>query len=139
MSPQLTDTTGSIIVLLTPGRHVANVTATGYNSGSFNMSIPVNYNVDAFTFYLSPVNLKENIWNNLTVYPNPTHNKLLVVLPENQVQDIIVTDMLGKKVSVQNVTEGNTLTLNVSGLANGIYNVTVITRDKNYRALFVVE
>ena len=143
LKPMQTDQNGDVELQLSFGSHIAIAAANGFKTDSdainpFN--VITGYAFESFTIFMTPsINLKENEWNNLIVYPNPTSDKLMVGLPEGQILEMIVTDMPGKPIVVRNVTENDVLTLDVKWLAKGIYNITIITKDNNYRALFIVE
>jgi len=137
-----TDGNGNMEFLLPAGTYIANATANGYeNEPNAIPDFNVTPGVSDFYIYMQPcdISLKENGLNILSVYPNPTKDKLNIGLPEGQVQEVIVTDILGKPEEVRNVTENNLLILDVSDLTKGLYNITIIIKDKSYRALFVVE
>lgn len=57
--------------------------------------------------------------NNLSVFPNPT-NSILNVISENLTGNIIVTDVLGKRLQDVEVTGVNT-TIDFTNLPNGVY------------------
>jgi hypothetical protein len=141
---QIADSAGQAVFLLTFGQHIASCSAVGYITKDSD-AIPatafeINSPSESFTISMvAGQGLKDNEWNTLSVYPNPTNDKLIVILPEDQIQQTIVTDLLGKSVIVQNITENDLLTINVNGLAKGVYYVMIITSDKSYRALFIVE
>lgn len=86
--------------------------------------------------------------NELSVYPNPVLNKLSVSIPisigtqlsNNAVLTVTVYDVMGKqKRQQQFATNEGKLSLDVSGLASGIYFLQVQQKCKVYNAKFVKE
>ena len=69
------------------------------------------------------VGLDENNMNSLSVYPNPNHGLFSLNLPEEDC-DIVVTNAVGQRVYQQNNAKGLT-TLNIEGMSDGVYFVTV--------------
>jgi hypothetical protein len=57
--------------------------------------------------------------SSLTIYPNPATDKIQVSLCGNAPSEITITDMTGRTVA-----QGNTATLDVSGLSTGMYMLT---------------
>ena len=55
-----------------------------------------------------------------TVYPNPAHNMLNIDLPNNRDANIRLLDLQGRTLLSQTANNSNA-TLNVSGIANGLY------------------
>jgi hypothetical protein len=85
---------------------------------------------------------KEGINRNLVVYPNPTRDFLTIKLTINSYKDLYLEllDGLGRKLAVHEYKNANEIfeTLDVSGLAKGLYIVKVWTRDeKVYRKILI--
>jgi len=137
------DAYGNMGLLLPVGTYIANATASGYqNDSNAIASFNVTAGVNNFYIYMQSTSysLKENSLNNLSVYPNPVSNKLHILIPDEQATEVIVTNILGQPVLIKNVTgSGNSLILDVTNLAKGMYNASIITNGKTYNALFVVE
>jgi hypothetical protein len=62
----------------------------------------------------------------IVVYPNPTQNILTI---ETRLQiEVEVYDLMGKLL----IKEENTKRLDLSNLANGLYNLAIIYKNKRY-------
>jgi len=61
----------------------------------------------------------------LKIYPNPTQDEF-VIESSNTMKEIIITDMLGRKVLIQTITSTKTK-LNVEGLSSGVYIIEIKT------------
>ena len=96
----------------------------------FDFNTPVITNTTLNTIDLSlAVNEHSSVMHNITVYPNPASNQVLVTLTEEQVgAQLILIDALGQEVISQKTT-GQDVNLNVSRLPAGIYNL--ILRSDN--------
>lgn len=66
----------------------------------------------------------------LKVYPNPANDKLIVSLIKNSNSNIVITDVLGKKVKQIKTTELKT-EINISDLQSGIYFITLTQENMN--------
>ena len=75
-----------------------------------------------------PTSLEESHWlDNLHIAPNPTSGVLYVQLPQREIDARItmeLSDITGKKLLFQDVP-GDQNTLDLSGLAGGLYFLTV--------------
>ncbi len=74
------------------------------------------------TFHISLEATDENTMGNVNIYPNPNKGQFSICLPENECE-IAVFNAMGQQV-YQTEAKGTT-TLNLEGLNNGIYFVTV--------------
>ncbi|MDB5233644.1 MAG: hypothetical protein JWR44_637 [Hymenobacter sp.] len=73
----------------------------------------------------------------LEVYPNPATDAVRLVLPGNaEAQNVKVTDVRGARVDGASFSNG---TLNISGLAKGMYTVSVSDGQKVFHQRFVKE
>lgn len=70
----------------------------------------------------STTGVSEPFESNVTLYPNPTNNTLVIKIGKNvNFPKIKILDVLGEVVASPIVTEGDTSTLDVSSLTVGIY------------------
>lgn len=86
----------------------------------------------------------ENIGDNnaVSLYPNPANNLLSLEVNEKVTGNVgvIITDVTGRVVSNQkdmNLIEGKTMSLNISGIASGIYFMEVTAGQVQYYAKFI--
>jgi|APLak6261682215_1056145.scaffolds.fasta_scaffold02099_2 hypothetical protein len=109
------------------GATVDNFTVT---SGLYLMKLSTN-----------PMGVKENYKNiNLSVYPNPVKDKLVIESEEfSQNLQVSVTDLLGKEVLNKNFINSKTETLDVSMLLPGVYFLKVTVNGQNAVKKFVKE
>ena len=95
-----------------------------YDLGSFVGPKEVSqYRANTKLVFGGSVGLDEDNVNSLSVYPNPNHGLFNLNLPEEDC-DIAVTNALGQQVYQQNNAKGLT-TLNIEGMSDGVYFVTV--------------
>ncbi len=72
-------------------------------------------------FFSSINNVNPNL---ISIYPNPVTSKFIITgLPENEVNDIFIFDVLGKQVYSQKVHE--TAEIDLTGLSKGVYFVRI--------------
>ncbi|MCI4668887.1 MAG: plastocyanin/azurin family copper-binding protein [Bacteroidia bacterium] len=71
-------------------------------------------------------NSEPNFELDLRVYPNPAQNLLVVELEDSRMERVQLLDMMGRSVKVMEAKQSR-LTLNVSDLNEGIYNLVVET------------
>lgn len=73
----------------------------------------------------------------LTVYPNPTTNRLNFILKSgDEINQVTVKDCLGRTVMS---SKENTKSLDISLLASGIYTIIIYTEKNTYTSKFAVE
>ena len=93
------------------------------------MTIPCNCNTAMVTFWVTPLDITQTDENNaleITVYPNPATDFVMVETEELQYVEIL--DMTGK--ALNRVTaEGHSIRLDVSGLKAGVYFISAKTRS----------
>jgi hypothetical protein len=63
--------------------------------------------------------------NNINLYPNPVKDNFTINLEKETKGQLIIYDMLGKIVTSQEIN-GKTMTINVSHLPQGVYNVRIV-------------
>jgi uncharacterized repeat protein (TIGR01451 family) len=86
----------------------------------FNPAIVTNTFATTFVEELSTVDVAIN---NLKIYPNPAADHV-VVTADQEILNVTITDLLGKKVVSQN-NNSTAATVDVSDLSNGLYIITV--------------
>ncbi len=83
--------------------------------------------------YSSVVKVSTNLKDVVSMYPNPSRD--IVKVTGDRISEISVSNMLGKTVMQQNVALLNNVSVNVSTLPKGVYNVSV----KNATATVVLK
>ena len=72
------------------------------------------------TEFVAALKVTDFTTDQASVYPNPANNLVNVVLQNNMIDNITVTDLMGKTVQSQ-TGNGNAVKMDVSGLASGMY------------------
>lgn len=75
----------------------------------------------------------------ISVYPNPAKDKLNITLPGNGISDIQLIDILGRPRLTAMHQTGKQVTLDISGLPNGNYNLRVEYEGNIYRSAVVID
>ncbi len=93
---------------------------------------------------LRSVNILDDFYDMLSLFPNPTNDKTEVIYNSYTTEPSIltVTDAEGKVVvntPIDTKKGGNRFELDMSGQSRGVYVVTITTRDKVYRTKLVKE
>ena len=71
-------------------------------------------------------------------YPNPTSGQVTIANPDRlAVEQIVVSDLTGRVVMTKSISETTALTVDLSGLNNGMYLVSVISSGKIFTTKFV--
>jgi len=87
------------------------------------------------------LNAKENeIKNPISVFPNPTSDKINVTINNKFSQEftISMSDMTGKRVYHQNFKNKNELTIDVRSFAKGNYILTIQNQKQNYSQKIII-
>ncbi len=85
-------------------------------------------------YIYGPVGLNELSESNAVIYPNPTSNKVFIILTENQVpKKYQVFDVFGRKVKEVEWIDS----VDVSELNNGLYWVILFTENKSYKTKII--
>jgi len=71
--------------------------------------------------------IDDDIMDSLTIYPNPVKDMLYISLPNNEIEQYELYDILGKIVSKQKAEDLNTIS--VSSLKSGIYFIKIIAKN----------
>lgn len=105
-------------------------------AGGFGMNNPAYFAMDNFeTFETSSVPKIATAYA-AKLFPNPATDKLYIELKDETVEELLMTDMSGKLVLRQAVTE-NVLLLNTSNYAQGVYLVQFAGSNGTAVARFV--
>ncbi|MFI5196449.1 MAG: DUF4465 domain-containing protein [Chitinophagales bacterium] len=107
------------------------------DNGSFGMNTPAYFCMDNFTTNetslsvgnVHPVSIAK-------VYPNPATDMLYVDVADNSVQQIIVTDLIGKIMGNYRVTEKQ-VAINTASLPSGVYILELTGKGKTANVRFV--
>lgn len=105
--------------------------------GVFNVILAPEYDKiprcwDRDTFEIKVLNASLNSITEpaigLDIFPNPAYDKVYVISKEGTlINDIQVTDILGKSYSLKHIKSGTKVTIDVSVLAAGTYTLRVVT------------
>jgi len=106
-----------------------------------NNTIGAQFDVDNFAFNNGPVGIDErSIGTPFMIYPNPAKESLTIISKSESATDIIITDIVGKKVSELKIN-GDKTTIDVSAYKGGIYFYSILNPAgvAIYTSKFVVE
>jgi hypothetical protein len=83
--------------------------------------------------------LTENPLDAISVYPNPTENELFVDMQniETDVTSIEILDLSGKVLQVVPANQGSIMKMNTSNLAQGMYQIRILSDDYAVTKRFV--
>ena len=113
-------------------------TCTMVNECGTTITMPLTLTVDCLS-----INEIENYKNNITLYPNPTKGNLNIKIPEQNnltVSSVSISNMLGQLVYSDSLNRnlGTTkITVDVTKLETGIYNVVLKTDKGDWNGKFV--
>jgi hypothetical protein len=96
--------------------------------------------VEDYTIQISTTGgLSENPLDAISVYPNPTENELFVDLKNiaADVKRIEVIDLSGKVLQIISAQEGSVMKMNTSNLAQGMYQLRILSDDYSVTKRFV--
>ncbi|MBP7389096.1 MAG: T9SS type A sorting domain-containing protein [Chitinophagales bacterium] len=113
----------SRLFTIAPGTHTyySVVENFGNTAGDGLVDMAVNFSVK---FFADPTVGVEDLQNNVSfkVYPNPVNDQLLIMLNPGVVNlPIYLTDLSGRIMQQMNSEEAQTIKMDVSGLAKGVY------------------
>lgn len=80
---------------------------------------------------------KHETLEGLSLYPNPTNNTLNIQLPNEALYTLAITDIQGKECLSKQHFTGNTTTIDVTGLPQGIYILQLSNGQQSIYAKFV--
>ncbi|MES2397701.1 MAG: LamG-like jellyroll fold domain-containing protein [Bacteroidota bacterium] len=110
---------------LTAGTQIKN---TAYIYFDYNAPVVTNTTINTIE---TLIGIKDvNINGLFKIYPNPANDKLFVSVNKNSTGNIVITDVLGKKVKQIKTTELKT-EINISDLQSGIYFITLTQENMN--------
>jgi len=112
----------------TPGSY--NVTLRATNSWGQNTLVKTDY------IYVGGVGISEASESSVTIYPNPTKD-VLNIEASATIQEIQILSLVGQVVLNQKV-DNKTISVNVSGLKAGVYNIKVKMNDGTINKKIVV-
>jgi len=97
----------------------------------FDYNTPVFTNATSDTMFSNvPLAILENSTGKISAYPNPFDESTAIVLPESisgQQNEIVLTDLEGRVVRMENVSGTNSFILKRGNLEAGIYFCTVLS------------
>ncbi len=106
-----------------------------YIGGAFRFidSIPVNY-IAKYSLHTGIEDLQLN--NQLSVYPNPSTNKLNIEINSGTIQKISIYDLTGKLIKTIS-TNTSKQELDISTLSPGLYFLDAVSDQRTFRKRFV--
>ncbi len=106
---------------LLPGSYAYTVSKEGFFDGTGSITITDEDVSETVTLVVDNTNISEIIEASISVYPNPAFNELFITLPEGVTDaEIRLYNQVGQLVFSE-VAPGNTTSINVQNLTNGLY------------------
>ncbi|MBK0403310.1 T9SS type A sorting domain-containing protein [Adhaeribacter sp. BT258] len=124
---------------LITGATAATYTATA--NGNYTVIVTANGCASAVSNPVSILNTGINEAETrleLSVYPNPSAGLFNLAFPENQVYELVVTDLAGKVIRKQ-VATGGANQLNLQGTAKGVYLLQLLSEGKTATRKLVIQ
>jgi uncharacterized repeat protein (TIGR01451 family) len=111
---------------------------TAYIYFDYNAPIITNTTQNNFQTVVSTIN-KNEIANQLKVFPNPANELLNINLQNSVIENCIISNALGQTVfsSANEINSNHKIQLNISHLSAGVYFVKVRAGDGSYNAKFI--
>ncbi len=98
--------------------------------------LKINDNNGAYT-YSSVITITKNVKGGVNLYPNPSKGNIYIT--GEKMQQIVITDILGKTVLVKELGLTNSTLVNTTSFAKGFYSVTVKTVNSSEIIKFLVD
>ena len=92
------------------------------NKSALYYRLKINDNNGTYS-YSNIIKISKDSKATISLYPNPSRN--IVSITGDKMEQITVTDIIGKIVLQKSIASSNNTTLNVAGLSKGIYSVNV--------------
>ncbi len=87
----------------------------------------------------SDVRIVELIMDELSVYPNPAQDKLVLKGKDMGNKELLITTSLGQRISLEkNILTLDVIELNTATLANGLYHISVLGSDNEVKKVVVL-
>lgn len=114
---------------------------TKYASASGSCENDHDAEVEDYTInVLASLSVDEFTLNNIRIYPNPTNSVLNIAVRDNNLPDSYsIYNMLGQNVATRQITSNTDLSINSSGLSNGMYFVKITKNDATITLPFIKE
>jgi glucuronoarabinoxylan endo-1,4-beta-xylanase len=134
----------TVTAIQTDGTATLNFTPGSDLSGTAQVTLTLSDGSETreLKFYVdvkSTVSTKEVKDHSLKVYPNPATEKLWVEIPEPGMEDLIITDVMGRSVLRKQIHAEQLVGVNLDAFGEGIYIITLSSSNMQYRTRFVVK
>ncbi len=128
-------TDGTAEISFTPGTDL---------SGTAQVTVTLSDGTESreLKFYVlvkSTVSTREIKDQSLKVYPNPASEKLWVKIPEPGMEDLIITDIMGRVLMRKQIDTDGLVSVNLDSFSKGIFILIVSKGTKQYRTRFIVK
>jgi hypothetical protein len=92
-----------------------------------------------FSIGSSLIGIDEVNENYINIYPNPASNKIFIEQKQFQQCDIILQDLLGRQLLSKKITDTRKSEIDISNLNNGIYLLTISSKQNQSTKKIVVQ
>jgi len=118
------------------------VTSAGDGMNTVEFGLPANPHWKVYlntTSHANAIQETAAVANNFTLYPNPTGNRLYVVLSTNTTgAQLTLTDMAGRTITQMPIITGSN-PVNTTGFESGIYLATIYNNGERETQKFVIQ
>jgi hypothetical protein len=127
---------GTSTVNITVGNGFGQICVTPVINGISGIQTCINVNI------VTGIYNKTNLYN-ISIYPNPNNGEFIIELDliKSSNCQINITNMLGQKVYEETIFVSNLknkIPIQLSGIANGAYNVSLIINNENYTKQIII-
>ena len=126
---------GTATLNFTPGTDLSGTAQVTLTLSDVTESRELKFYVDV----KSTVSTREVKDLSLKVYPNPATEKLWVEIPEPGMEDLIITDIMGRSLLRKQIHTERLVGVNLDAFGRGIYIITLSNSNKQYRTRFIVK
>jgi O-glycosyl hydrolase len=128
-------TDGTAELSFTPGIDLSGTAQVTVTLSDGTESRELKFYVDV----KSTVSTREVEDQSLNVYPNPATEKLWVEIPEPGMEDLIITDIMGRILLRKQINTEGLVGVNLDSFSKGIYIIILSNNNKQYRTRFIVK
>lgn len=133
----ITQNLNAFAVVIPGNTYHFKIAIADVSDGAFDSGVLL----EAFSFRSTPLifNVEEQLAGSFAIYPVPANDYIQIKSKTDlPIENIMITDALGKVVLTENITSTNT-SLDISSLNNGIYILTGYTLQGKFTKKFVVQ
>ncbi|RFN59839.1 S8 family serine peptidase [Marixanthomonas ophiurae] len=116
----------TVYLLDTKNGNLTNLSQEDY---TFSSNVGTYQNRFKILYKGTVLNTSDNVLETISVFPNPAQDIINVISPKATIQSIIMTDIRGRKVMIEQASNQNEIQVGVSSLDSAVYFMTVSTTE----------